>query len=89
MNKEDLLKRIEEHVRSIESKNLLISRLNQEIQKTITELNIIIGMKNECEFLLNKMEQENAQPISLDQFKNMIGADSIEVVDMKDVKKDN
>ncbi len=82
MNKEDLMKRLSEIEKAISEKN-------KSIQQCMADINVLFGCKTECEFWLkklngihdiNKSTIINEKSMTLDELKDAIGADSLEVV---------
>jgi hypothetical protein len=58
----------------------LIADKNKSIQQGMADLNVLLGCKNEC---LHWMKEMDTPPLTLDELKNVLGADKIEVMDNK------
>lgn len=82
MQKELFVKRIEQIEKAIVEKN-------KAIQQGMADLNVLMGCKTECEHwiknlfenAMNKPIVLNEEAMSLDELKEALGADELQVVD--------
>lgn len=80
MDKSNLQARLTEIEKSIEEKN-------RSIQQGMADLNVLIGCKSECLHWINQCDSKkvenfnviNKDPISLEDLKNILGADKVEL----------
>ena len=69
MNRESLQKRLGE--------------IEKAIEQSMANLNMLIGGKEECLYWLKQIESFHSNGMPLHELKEILGADSVEVVDAK------
>lgn len=62
-----------------------IKKTNEQIQQLMSNLNMLEGGRQECIFWLNEINKSPANEMKLEELKEYLGADSIEVIDKEEI----